>query len=144
MGWIKHEFPVCLTWGGRRLLPVTVSALRMRDGSSEIGFNNQSYMKDGRPKFVRRNSPPLGIQLASLNEMQKEYSSHVQEVAANDLEHYVSIAYEGQSSRLPQHLLQAVCLYYQMGVEEKGVGVERKAARKVGVGAVDEVSPQKI
>jgi hypothetical protein len=138
IGWHNHEFPVRLSWGGRRLLPVTVSALRMRDGLSEIGFNNQSFVKDGRPRFVRRNSPPLGIPLASIDEMQEEYSNHVREVVVNDLDHYVSIAYDGQRSSLPTHILKAVCLYYQMSVETKGV--ERKGVKKIGIGAVDEVS----
>lgn len=138
VGWHSHEFPVRLSWGGRCLLPVTVSALRMRDGLSEIGFNNQSFVNDGRPRFVRRNSPPLGIPLASIGEMQEEYSNHVREVVLNDLDHYVSMAYDGQRSSLPKHLLQAVCLYYQMSVETKGI--EKKTIKKIGVGAVNEVS----
>lgn len=138
VGWLNHEFPVRLSWGGRRLIPITVAALQMRGGLSEIGINNQSFVKDGRPRFVRRNSPPLGIPLASMVEMQEEYSNHVREVVVNDLDHYISIAYDGQRSSLPKNVLQAVCLYYQMSVDTKGV--ERKTVKKIGVGAVNEVS----
>jgi len=137
-GWHNHEIPVRISWGGRRSLPVTVTALRMRDESSEIGFNNQAFVNAGRPTLVRRKSPPLGIPIASLDEMRNEYAEHIRNVLVKELDHYVSIAYDDQSSKLPERLLQSVCLYYQMSIKGKNVG--KTSGKKVGVGGVDEVS----
>jgi hypothetical protein len=54
--------------------------------------------------------------MADIDDMQKDYRCHVEDVVENDLLHYVSIAYDDQSSDLAERILKAICLWYQEGV----------------------------
>lgn len=108
-----------MTWGCRIPLVANVVALTLREDSSELGFQQQAIFsadKD-RPAFVRKNSPPLGIPLAAMVEMQDEYSRYVEELVRTDLDQYVSSTYDDQRSDLPQRLLQAICTFHKAGLE---------------------------
>jgi hypothetical protein len=54
--------------------------------------------------------------MADTDDMKREYRCHVEDVVENDLPHYVSIAYDDQSSKFSERLLEAVCVWYQKGV----------------------------
>jgi hypothetical protein len=125
--WGRQELRVQMSWGCQRLLPVTVVAIALQDDTSELGFVNTSTDdQNGRPVIVRRKSPPLGIPLASLGtRLQDEYRKHVRAVVLNDLDHYVSITYETQRSRVPERILQAVCRFFQMEPESEHKVISR-------------------
>ena len=70
--------------------------------------------------------------------MQAEYSEHVQDVLVHDLDNYMTVTYDDQISKLPERLLKAICGYHRRSFA--GRRIEKMSARRVGVGAVDEVS----
>lgn len=114
--WVKHPISIRLSWGCRRLLTVSVVALDMLGDSSELGYNHQVITdRTGNIERVRKRCAPLGIHLADVDEMQKEYRCHVEDVVKHDLSHYVSIAYDSERSKLAERLLDAVCRWYQRG-----------------------------
>jgi hypothetical protein len=107
-----------MDWGCKRLLHVDVVTLSVRNESSEIGFHHQAVAnKGGVTELVRKKSPPLMIEFFHLAEMRKTYRTYVQDIIQNDLVHYVEIAYEKQTSKLPERLLSAVSQWYQGGDE---------------------------
>lgn len=118
-GWGSHTFKVRMTWGCPKPLEADVVALSLYEESSELGFQHQVIFDacTGRPALVRKNSPPLGIPLAAMFEMQNEYSKYVQDVVRNDLDHYIWTAYDDQHSLLPERLLRAIGNFYRAGSE---------------------------
>jgi hypothetical protein len=116
-GWGNRPLLVRMSWGSKRLLTANVVQLFLREETSEIGLQHQAIANGtARPTLVRQNSPPLGIPLASMVDLQKEYQKYVQEVVSKDLSHYPSVAYDDQTSKLSECLLRAVCVWYQNGV----------------------------
>jgi len=71
--------------------------------------------------------------MADLDDMRKEFRYHVEDVAENYLPHYVSIAYDDQSSKLAERLLEAVCLWYQNGVGDNDERVLLRQAIEIHV-----------
>lgn len=115
--WGTQTISVRMSWGCRRLLPVNVVALQMLGEASELGYNHQAITDGtGSEKLVRSKCAPLGIPLADMGDMKEEYRRHVEDVVKSDLSHYVSIAYDDESSKLAECLLEAVCQWYQRGV----------------------------
>jgi len=115
--WGTDTIPVHMSWGCRRLLSVNVVALSLFCDSSELAYNHQAITNEnGSVELVRNKCAPLGINMADIDVMKKDYRCHVEDVVENDLPHYVSIAYDDQSSNLAERLLGAVCLWYQKGV----------------------------
>ncbi len=110
--WGKTTMPVRLTWGYEVPIGVEVVALDLKP-NSEMGFHHQATNEMiSRPTLVRKNSPPLGIQLAAVEEMQNEYAQYVHSIVQNNIMRYVPVAYTDQESDLPERLLQMICSYY--------------------------------
>lgn len=106
-----------MSWGCRKLLSVNVVALSLFCDSSELAYNHQAIANEnGKIELVRNKCAPLGIKMADIDDMKNDYRCHVEDVVENDLPHYVSIAYDDQSSDLAERLLEAVCLWYLKGV----------------------------
>jgi hypothetical protein len=123
-GWGKHPISVRLFWGYHDLIGVEVVALNLRP-NSEMGFHHQAEATNDmitRPALVRKNSPPLGIPLAAVDEMQNEYSRYIQNIVQNDIMGYVPVAYIDQGSDLPERLLGAICSFYS-ATREKDIEV---------------------
>jgi len=79
-----------------------------------MGFQDQAIANGtSRPVLLRKQSPPLGIPLAAMEEMESVYSRYIQEIVEGDLKAYVSIAYDDQNSMFPERLLGAVCSFYR-------------------------------
>jgi hypothetical protein len=119
-GWGQISIPIRLSWGYHRLIYVEVVALNLRP-NSEMGFHHEAIATDNittRLVLVRKNSPPLGIDLASIDDMQTEYSGYVQTIVQNDIMGYVPVAYIDQGSELPEKLLGAICSFYNATREE--------------------------
>lgn len=120
VGWGQIYMPIRLSWGYRRLISVEVVALNLLP-NSEMRFHDQAEAindMNTRPALVRKNSPPLGIELASVDDMQTEYSGYVQTIVQEDIMRYVPIAYVDQDSKLPERLLWAICSFYNATREE--------------------------
>ena len=117
IGWGTNPLPIRLSWGYRRLLEANVVTLTLSN-SSEMAFSHQAIANgSNRPSLSRRRSPPLGIPLAAMDDMEDEYSSYIQDIVQNDLRSFVSVAYDDQDCKLPEQLLGAVCSYYLHGLE---------------------------
>ena len=87
----------------------------MSSATSQVGFSHHAVSAlPGRPTLERRKSPPLGIPLADMLEMQDLYQRYLDDIVDDDLPNYVSIAYDDdQGSSLPERLLEAMCTLYQ-------------------------------
>lgn len=112
--WESHEMVVRMMWGYRRPLEETVVALLMHP-DSELAYAHQviSNGPNNKPTILRKKSPPLGIPLAAMDDMQDKYGNFVQEIVTDDLSNYVSIAYRRQGHPdLPERLLQAIANFY--------------------------------
>jgi hypothetical protein len=115
--WGTHNIPVRMSWGCRKLLSVNVVAFSLLGDSSELAYNHQAISNgQGSVELVRNKCAPIGINMADLDDMRKEFRYHVEDVAENYLPHYVEIAHDDQSSKLAERLLEAVCHWYQKGV----------------------------
>ena len=111
-GWGSHEMLVRMMWGYWKPLEAVVVTLEIH-GNSQIGFHHQTAANGtNRPTLVRKNSPPLGIPLAAMDEMQDEYRLLVNKIVHDDLINYVSIAYDDQESELPERLLTSIGTFY--------------------------------
>jgi len=116
--WGTQFMVVRMTWGYRKLLQAEVVALALRSNSSEMGYQHQTLSNgNARPLLVRKQSPPLGIPLAAMDDMLGLYSSYIQDIVQSDLAAYVPVAYTDQDSKLPERLLGAVCSFYNAGLE---------------------------
>jgi hypothetical protein len=115
--WGTECLVVRMTWGYRKLLQAEVVALSLRSDASDMAFQHQTISEGvGRPVLVRKQSPPIGIPLAAMDDMQNIYSSYIQDIVQSDLAEYVPVAYTDQESELPEELLGAVCNYYSAGL----------------------------
>ncbi|CZT46566.1 uncharacterized protein RSE6_07012 [Rhynchosporium secalis] len=114
--WGTQQMLIRMDWGYPKFLEAEVVALALRSGASEMGFFHQTVSNGGmRPQLVRKLSPPLGIPLAAMDEMQDEYSKYVQEIVQNSIAAYIPTAYIEPGSELPIRLLGAVASYYSAG-----------------------------
>jgi hypothetical protein len=101
-----------MIWGYRVPLSARVVALEI-PSNSQIGFQHQTTTVDGgRPTLVRKKSPPLGIPLAAMDDMQEEYRGLIRNIVHDDLANYVPIAYDDQDSDLAERLLTTVGQFY--------------------------------
>lgn len=111
-GWGLHEMVIRMTWGYWKPLEATVVSLEIH-GNSQIGIHHQTSANGtNRPTLVRKTSPPLGIPLAAMDDMQEEYRVLLQRIVHDDLINYVSIAYDDQESELPERLLKSLGTFY--------------------------------
>lgn len=118
--WGSKNMLIRLTWGYRRPIEAEVVDLKMRKNAPEIGWQNtseKSMAPDGREILVRRQSPPLGIPLAAMDDMQDQYSRYIQSIVQDDLKHYIPAAYFPEDSELMTRLLSVVCDFYSVGLE---------------------------
>lgn len=114
--WGTQSMCIQMNWGYRKFLQAEVVALALRSSSSEMGFHHQAVSKGtARPQLVRKPSPPLGIPLAAMEEMQDSYALYVQDIVQSDVGMYLPTAYVDQDSDLPRRLLGAVASYYSAG-----------------------------
>ncbi|PBP28547.1 Fungal Zn binuclear cluster domain containing protein [Diplocarpon rosae] len=114
--WGTQFMCIRMDWGYRKLLQANVVALALRSSSSEMGFHHQTMSSGNtRPLLVRKSSPPLGIPLAAMDEMQVSYSTYIQDIVQSDFAMYLPTAYADQVSDLPRRLLGAVASYYGAG-----------------------------
>ncbi|TVY28877.1 hypothetical protein LHYA1_G002094 [Lachnellula hyalina] len=118
--WGTRSMFVRMDWGYRKLLTAEVVALELRQNAPDMGFHHtteESTSPDGKAKLVRRQSPPLGIPLTAMDDMQHEYSRYVQDIVQSDLKYYVPEAYFPDDSKLLTRLLGVVCDFYSVGLE---------------------------
>jgi hypothetical protein len=117
--WGTEYLFVRMSWGyKRRLLDAEVVALTLVNNNSEMGYQELAVANgNARPLLVRKQSPPLGIPLAAMDDMQDKYAGYIQDIVQSDLAQYVPVAYTDQDSLLPQRLLGAVCAFYTAGSE---------------------------
>lgn len=116
--WGTETFNVQMTWGYRKHLQAEVVALALRSGSTDMAFQHQTISQggDAKPILVRKESPPIGIPLAAMDDMQNVYSNYIQNIVQSDLVEYVPVAYTDQNYDMPEDLLGAVCNYYSAGL----------------------------
>ncbi|KAH7317669.1 hypothetical protein BKA65DRAFT_410270 [Rhexocercosporidium sp. MPI-PUGE-AT-0058] len=114
--WGKQHMLIRMDWGYPKFLEADVVALALRSSASEMGYFHQTVSNGGaRPQLVRKSSPPLGIPLAAMDEMQDAYSKYIQDIVQSDIASYVPTAYIDQESDLPTRLLGVVASYYSTG-----------------------------
>ncbi|KAH8686044.1 hypothetical protein BGZ60DRAFT_523311 [Tricladium varicosporioides] len=117
--WGTQSLSIRMNWGYRRLVTAEVVALTLRNDAPDMG-EIEHTISNGvgvRPTFVRKDSPPLGIPLAAMDDMQDKYSRYVQDIVQSDLPQYVPVAYFKEDSPLVTRLLSVVCSYYISGLE---------------------------
>lgn len=113
--WGTRYFFIKMDWGYRKYLTAEVVTLALRS-NSEMGYQHQTIMLEGtRPALIRKQSPPLGIPLAAMDDMQDIYSRYIQDIVQSDLEKYVPIAYPEQKTEFAEKLLGVVSSYYSAG-----------------------------
>ena len=67
--WGTQKMLISMDWGYPKFLEAEVVALALRSNSSEMGYFHQTVSSGiARPQLVRKPSPPLGIQLAAMDE----------------------------------------------------------------------------
>lgn len=88
--WGHKNIRIQLSWRYRIPIEANVVAITMNSASSEIGI---LYSSENQALSSRK-SPPLAIPLADLADMQTAYSRYVEDIVRNDLDHYVSTAYQ--------------------------------------------------
>ena len=116
-GWGNRQIPIRLGWGYRRTIHANVVALTLTP-TSEMGFTHHaiSFGSD-RPALSRRQSPPLGIPMAAMEELEDAYSLYIREIVQNDLQSFVSVVFENQECKFAEQLFGAVCGYYLHGLQ---------------------------
>ena len=78
-----------------------------------MGYFHQTVSSGiARPQLVRKPSPPLGIQLAAMDQVQDSCAKYVRDIVQSDVVLYIPTAYIDQESELPTRLLWAVASYY--------------------------------
>lgn len=91
-------------------------ALQLSENSA-LAYHHQSLARGkDKPLFYKKRSPPVGIPLASMREMQEQYCTLVEDIVKNNPVDYVNIAYSGQPSDLPRRLLQVLSAFYSAGM----------------------------
>lgn len=114
--WGSHEMLVKMMWGYRRPLEETVVPLLLHR-NSQLEFAHQAISNGtNKPTVLKKKSPPLGLPLAAMDDMQRKYSTYVQEIVTEDLSNYVAIAYGPKDPELPKRLLQAIASFYRAGL----------------------------
>ena len=107
---------VQMNWGYWKPLEARVVALKLTENSG-LAYQHQSLARGSNtPLVFKKESPPVGIPLASMHEMQEQYCTLVQEIVKNNPGDYVKIAYSGQASDLPRRLLHVVTAFYSAGM----------------------------
>jgi hypothetical protein len=113
--WGSQYFLIRMDWGYRKFLTAEVVALALRS-NSEMGFQHQTVQQEGsRPALVRKQSPPLGIPLAAMDDMQDIYSRYIQDIVQSDLAEYVPVAYPDQETDFAERLLGVISSFYDAG-----------------------------
>jgi hypothetical protein len=111
-GWGSQEIFIRMKWGYWKPIEATVVSLQIH-GNSQIGFHHSTIPNGtNRPTLVRKDSPPLGIPLAAMDDMQEEYRLLTHRIVHEDVSNYVSIAYDDQDSELPERLLTSIGAFY--------------------------------
>ena len=114
--WGKQEILIRMDWGYEKLLEARVVALIL-PSQSQLEYQHQAVGPNLKsPELVRKKSPPLGIPLASFEDMKVEYRNMVRDIVMGDLESYVEVPYDNQESELPEHLLGIICTFYRAGL----------------------------
>jgi hypothetical protein len=114
-GWGSQLLNIKLNWGYQKPLDVEVVSLVPRQKDSIYYQVSQVILPSSTatpPKLVRKTSPPLGIPLADLDEMQVVYRKYLRDIVDGDLFEYVPVAYVDQEYDLPERLLTSICSYY--------------------------------
>ena len=107
---------VRMDWGYEKPLEAAVVALIL-PSQSRLAYHHQTNGTVAKkPTLVRKKSPPLGIPLASFEDMKDEYQKMVRSIVMGDLEKYVPVPYDDQKSDLPERLLQILCSFYRAGL----------------------------
>jgi hypothetical protein len=128
--WGTKQMLIRMDWGYRKLLEAEVVPLRLKKNAPDLGTYDDSQKMgttpdgkpihvgpDGKAIFVRRQSPPLGIPLDAMDDMQDVYSRYVQDIVQSDLKQYVPAAYFPEDSILVTRLLGLVCDFFSAGLE---------------------------
>lgn len=111
-GWGSHEIHIRMMWGYWKPLEATVVTLEIGN-NSKIGIHRQASANGtDRRTLVEKVSPPLGIPLAAMDDMQEEYRHLVHNIVHDDLISYVRIAYDDQDSGLAERLLTTIGAFY--------------------------------
>lgn len=111
-GWGTHEIAVKMMWGYWQPLEETVVILDIHP-DSELAYRTHAISNGAeKPTLVKKNSPPLGLPLAAMDDMQSRYSSVVEKIVTDNLMKYVTVPYDDQDSELPERLLQTIANFY--------------------------------
>jgi hypothetical protein len=111
-GWGSYEMNVRMMWGYWRPLEERVVMLTIHP-NSELAYHSQAISNGtNKPTLSRRNSPPLGLPLAAMDDMQYRYSEFVKRIVMDDLMRYVTVPYDDQDSNLPERLFQTIANFY--------------------------------
>lgn len=106
--WGSHEMRIKMMWGYCKPLEVVVVSLEIHQ-DSEMGIHRQT-IADGT--HIQKTSPPLGIPLAAMDDMQDEYRLLVEDIVQDDLINYLAVPYDDQDSMFPERLLTSLGTYY--------------------------------
>ena len=107
-GWGTHEMRIRMKWGYWKPLEVVVVGLDIFP-NSELGIHRQTIADRSH---VEKASPPLGIPLAAMDDMQDEYRKLVQNIVQDDLVNYLPIPYDDQDSMFSERLLRLLGTFY--------------------------------
>jgi hypothetical protein len=108
-----------MMWGYWQPIEETVVTVTVRQNSELAYASHVTPNGDGNKAEVNIiRSPPLGLPLAAMDDMQTKYSSYVQQIVADDLSSYVSVAYQRPHNRpgLPDCLLQTIANFYSAAI----------------------------
>jgi len=116
MSWGTQEMLVQMNWGYWKPLEARAVILQLSE-NSRLAYHHQSLAQGtDKPLLFKKKSPPVGIPLASMHEMQEQYCALVQDIVKINPNDYVRIAYSGQASDLPQRLLEVISAFYSAGM----------------------------
>lgn len=117
VGWGTDAFVVTLNWGFPRPMQATVVTLNTT-AASELSFRHRAITNGmAAPSLSRHESPPLGVRLDEMLDLEADYAAYVKDVVMNDLDLYAEEAYADEESELPELLLKSVCDLYTAGLD---------------------------
>ncbi|KAG0650084.1 hypothetical protein D0Z07_3228 [Hyphodiscus hymeniophilus] len=102
--WGTHEMRIRMMWGYKEPIEVVVVGLDIHP-DSELGINRQTIADR---THVQKVSPPVGIPLAAMDDMQEEYRRLVHNIVEDNLKHYLPIPYDDQDSMFSERLLRSL------------------------------------
>ncbi|RDW88502.1 hypothetical protein BP6252_00534 [Coleophoma cylindrospora] len=117
-GWGTETLTVRVQWGSRQPLHVDVVTLVLRGRNAELGFQHQAIVNGDSPILIKKKSPPIAIPPSAMAQMEEEFTRELEDCVKMDLESHVRDAYQDQESEFAGRLFEAMCKFYQAGLQE--------------------------